>query len=36
MSHLNLKVFQKLQIKCYHFGTVGKDEKELKEWFTSF
>ena len=36
MSHLNLKVFQKLQIKCSHFGTAGKDEKEWKDCFTSF
>ena len=35
MSHLKLKVFQKLQIKCSHLGTAGKDENEWKECFTS-
>ena len=28
VSHLKLKVAQKLQIKCSHFGTAGKDENE--------
>ena len=35
MSHLKLKVFQKLQIKCSHFGTAGKDGNEWKDGFTS-
>ena len=35
MSHLKLKLFQKLQIKCSHLGTAGKDENEWKECFTS-
>ena len=35
MSHLKLKVFQKLQIKCSHLGTAGKDENECKDGFTS-
>mgnify|MGYP003327334906 CR=1 FL=1 len=35
MSHLKLKVFQKLQIKCSHSGTAGKDGNESKDGFTS-